>query len=113
MRAMPTNAAQISIFATGNPVVILGMAWTFSVNGTLGRLRVGRSAIKRPAIPLESAGVHRPPGSRTISVANRSVAASLGSSDNSAASFQGWRFNRASAERTLSGISSLSMPIGA
>jgi len=48
-----------------------------------------------------------------ISAANLCVAESLGSSDSSVASFQGSRPSRASAERTLSGISFLSMPIGA
>jgi hypothetical protein len=48
-----------------------------------------------------------------ISAANLSVAESLGSSDNSVASFQGSGPSRASAERTLSGISFISMPIGA
>ena len=46
MRAMPANAAQTSIFATGEPV-ILGRPWAFSVNRTLGLLRRGKSSIKR------------------------------------------------------------------
>ena len=87
------------------------MPLAFSINGTEGRAREGSSAIKRCAIPPASACVHRPPGNRTISAASLCAAQSLGSSDSSTASFQGSRSSRASADRTLSGISFLSMPI--
>ena len=110
IRAMPTNAAQISIFA-GGETAFPAMPLALSINGTEGRPREGSSAIKRCAIPPASACVHRPPGNRTISAASLCAAESLGSSDSSTASFQGSRSSRASADRTLSGISFLSMPI--
>jgi len=46
IRAMPAKAAQISIFAVGEPG-ILGVPWALSINGTEGLLRRGRSSIKR------------------------------------------------------------------
>jgi hypothetical protein len=110
IRAMPTNAAQISIFAAGE-TAFPARPLAFSINGTEGRPHEGRSAIKRCAIPPASACVHRPSGNRTISAASLCVAQSLGSSDSSAASFHGSRSSLASADRTLSGISFLSMPI--
>jgi hypothetical protein len=76
-------------------------------------LRCGKSSIKRSAFAPKSISAHRPPGNRAINVANLCVAGSFGNADNSAASFQGSRSSRASAERTLSGISFLSAPIGA
>jgi hypothetical protein len=85
----------------------------FSANGTVELLRRGKSSIKRPAIAFMSACSHAPAGSRAIDLANLWVARFFGSSDNSAASFQGSRFSRASADRTLRGVSFLSAPIGA
>ena len=109
---MPTNATQISIFSVGRTPVP-GRQLAFSTGGMRGTLCEGRSSITRCAIPPASACVHRLPGKRTISAASLCVAQSLGSSDSSAASFQGSRFSRASADRTLSGISFLSTPIDA
>jgi hypothetical protein len=112
MRAATPSPAQIRIFATVE-LVMPGKPCAFPANGTAELLRRGKSSIKRPAIAFISASSHAPEGSRAIDVANLCVARFFGSSDNSAASFQGSRFSRANADRTLSGVSSLSTPIGA
>jgi hypothetical protein len=106
------KAAQISNFAAVDPV-IARRPWLVSVNGTAALPRRGKSSIRLSAIALESASVHRPPGNCAINEANLCVAISFGRSDSSAASFQGSTFDRASAERTLSGISPACAPIGA
>ena len=112
IRAMTTNAAQNRTFAATGPV-IPPTPRAFAANGTRGLKRRGNSSIKRVAIAPTSACVHLPQGNRAINEANLCVAFSFGSSDNSAASSQGSTSNRASAERTLSGISFRSVPIGA
>ena len=110
--AATPSAVQIRIVATVEPVMPQRPC-AFPVNATLELLRRGKRSIKRPAIAFESACAHWPVGSRAIDVANLCVATSFGSSDNSAASFQGSSFSRASADRTLSGVSFLSAPIRA
>ena len=112
MRAAIPSAAQIRIFVTAAPD-IPRKPWPLVANDTLERPWRGKSSIKRSAIGPESADAHRPPGNRAINAANLCLAVPFGSSDNSAASFHGSRFSRVSAERTLSGISFLSAPIGA
>ena len=107
MRAVIPNAAQRRIFAAVEPDMP-------PANGTWMLPRRGKSSIKRPAIALESACVvHCPPGNRAIKEASLRVAVSFGSSESSAASPQGSTFSRASADRTLSSISFLSVPTGA
>ena len=112
MRTAAPSAAQMSIFVTAPPV-IPRRPWPFEANGMLEKPWRGKSSIKRDAIAPGSADAHRSPGNRAINAANLCVAVSFGSSDNLAASCHGSRFSRVSAERTLSGISSLSAPIGA
>jgi hypothetical protein len=112
MRAVTPSAAQISIIATGAPI-ISRRPRAFSAEGTLELAARGKSSIKRSAIARESAGTHRPAGNRAIKEANLCAAVLVGSSDNSTASCQGSTLSRDSAERTLSGISFLSSPIDA
>ena len=109
MSAATPSTAQIAIFVT----VIPRRPWPFEANETFERPWRGKSSIKRSAIAPESGGAHCPPGNCAINAANLCLAVPSGSSDNSAASFHGSRFSRVSAERTLSGISFLSAPIGA
>ncbi len=74
----------------------------------------GKSAIKRAAIVRWSRRVACSSGSDAINAVSFRVAVALGRLARQAASSQGSIFCRASAERTLSGISpSLSSPIGA
>jgi len=68
----------------------------------------GKSLIKRAAVPGPPAAADIP-GTAAINAASRPVAAVADNLANSAASCQGSRFMRASADRTLS--SSLSAPI--
>jgi hypothetical protein len=113
MRAAAPNTAQSSTFAIAEPVISRRPRRGFGANGTSELPGLGKSSIKRSAIALESASVHRPPGNSAINDANLCAAAPFGSSDNSAASIQGSTSSRARAERTLSGISTPSAPIGA
>jgi hypothetical protein len=112
MRTVATSAAQISIFVAAESF-IARRPWAFSANGVWGLLRRGKSSIRRSEIARESAFVHRSPGNCKINAANLCAAVNLGSSDSSAASFQGSMSSRASAERTLRGISFLSAAMGA
>ena len=73
----------------------------------------GKSAIKRAAIVPFSRCADGLSGSAAIDAANLWVAVSRGSPASSAASCQGSISNRASAESMLSGVSFLSLPIGA
>ena len=113
MRAVTPNTAQSSTFAIVEPVISRRPRRGFAANGTSELPGLGKSSIKRSAIALASASVHRAPGNRAINDANLCAAAPFGSSDNSAASIQGSTSSRARAERTLSGISPPSAPIGA
>ena len=113
MRAVTPNTAQSSTFAIVEPVISRRPRTGFAANGTSELPGLGKSSIKRSAIALASASVHRAPGNRAINDANLCAAAPFGSSDNSAASIQGSTSSRARAERTLSGISPPSAPIGA
>ncbi len=81
-----------------------------------GRLEApgrGKSAIKRVAIASGSRCADVGSGSAKINAAILSVAVSLGIRAKLAASSQGSRSSRASAEMTLSNIPFLSSPIGA
>ena len=112
MRAV-INTAQSSTFAIVEPVISRRPRRGFAANGTSELPGLGKSSIKRSAIALASTSVHRAPGNRAINDANLCAAAPFGSSDSSAASIQGSTSSRARAERTLSGISPPSAPIGA
>lgn len=75
--------------------------------------RRGKSAIKRAAIAPGSGDADAPSGSVAINDANLSIAVCPGNRANTAASFQGSKPSRASAETTLSNVPFLSSPIGA
>ena len=112
MSTVAAKAAQISNFAPVELLISLRLE-TFPTRTALEAPGRGKSSIKRTAIVLESACVHRSPGNCAINEANLCTAGLFGSADSSAAIAQGSTFRRASAERTLSGISSLSVPMGA
>ncbi len=76
-------------------------------------VRRGKRATRRAAIVPESNSVDGLPGSDVINAASLSVAIFPGASVNLAASCQGSRSNRASADRTVSGMPFLSSPTGA
>ena len=65
----------------------------------------GRSPIRRCAIPFASAFAHAPPGIWVINTANRCAAVSFGSAESFAASTQGSRLSRDSAESTVKWMS--------
>jgi len=73
----------------------------------------GSSAIKRVEIVSGSGRVGGPSGSASIKDVNLCLAVCFGIRASSAASRQGSRSSRASAERTLSSIPFFSSPIGA
>ena len=75
--------------------------------------RRGKSATRRAAIVPESKSVDGLPGTDVINQASLSVAIFPDASVNLAASCQGSRSDRASVDRTVSGIPFLSSPTGA
>jgi hypothetical protein len=81
--------------------------------GTLMPPCRGRRPTRRAAISPRSDRAKASLGSVAIRLANRSAAAFAGSCANLAASFQGSRSNRTSAETTLSNTPCLSSPTGA
>jgi len=99
-RAIP-SATQSRAMATVEPVIPRRL-WAFSVDEAAELPRHGKSPIRRSAIAPISVCA-RSPGNRAINEANLCVAVLVGSSDSFAASAQGSRFSRASAERTVSG----------
>lgn len=86
---------------------------SFLPNAAWEIVRRGKSATKRAAIVPESKRVDGLPGSDVINEASLSVAIFAGDSVNLAASCQGSRSDRASVDRTVSGIPFLSSPTGA
>jgi hypothetical protein len=72
--------------------------------------RRGKSAIRRAAIVPESKSIDGLPGTDAINAAILSVAIFPGASVNLAASCQGSKSDRASVDRTVSGIPFLSSP---
>ena len=93
--------------------VILSAAAIARTSGTFVRAECGSSAIKRAASVRISRCTDSPSDNAAIDATNLWVAVSDGNRASSAASCQGSRPNRASAESTLSGMSFLSSPIGA
>src|SRR5690348_532637 len=77
---------------------------SFLPNAAWEIVRRGKSATKRAAIVPESKRVDGLPGSDVINEASLSVAIFAGDSVNLAASCQGSRSDRASVDRTVSGI---------
>lgn len=93
--------------------VIAPMLDTAVRDGNSGPARFGKSEINRAAIVAESGIDDARLGRAAISEANLRVAVSPGNRANVADSSHESTFSRASAERTLSTIPSLSSPIGA
>ena len=112
--APSTRAAKIRIaYMIACDLLIARIPSSAWCGGMLGRDRRGKSAISRAAAIPGSVGADSPSGVAAISETNLWVAASSGSLAKLAASCQGSRSNRASADRTLSNIPFFSVPIGA
>ena len=109
MMTAATNAEQSNSLTLGAPMIALH-SLDFAASTAEATRRIGNNSIRRAKFAGEPPAIQEPSGNCETSAANLNRAGSLGRPASSAASTQGSTSSRASAERTLSGISFLPMP---